>query len=393
MTTRLTNRAKRFAAALLIVAGASGAALGQDLPQKHALLFGINRYQAEIAGVPRLRFAKADASDLEAILEARGWDARVFVDEEVTRNLIITELTRLAFEARQQDSVLIFFAGHGVRHQTGLRHTYWLTYRASLTNLAVEGIRLSHLFDYINDIRADRKIVLLDHCNSGDVQRLGSSGPGGARDATGAPVLAPASGEARNLFPVDEVPSTDTDQPGGLVILGSAQDAAYEFESIEHGLFTHGLLQALQDPEADSSEDGRLSLTELWTYAQAEMNRVKQGVAGIVQTPVEVLRGSNLMSWDLIDAAAAAGMSGDELLGFLSQLEQETDLDTAAQAVCFMAVRSWEQAERDGLDASPNDAELVQKIKELSELGSSIPWDVKKELLQLKLVQLGLREE
>ena len=50
MTMRFTRREWHVAAALLVGICAAGPVTAQDLPQKHALLFGINRYQAEIAG-------------------------------------------------------------------------------------------------------------------------------------------------------------------------------------------------------------------------------------------------------------------------------------------------------------------------------------------------------
>ena len=102
---------------------------GQDeAPKSHALVIGINSYIADIEGVPELEFARHDADDITKYLETiGGWDVHTLTNTNATRELIVGELARLARVAKPQDSVLIFFAGHGVRNKTSANMTYWLT--------------------------------------------------------------------------------------------------------------------------------------------------------------------------------------------------------------------------------------------------------------------------
>ncbi len=384
----------------VILAALSAPAAAQDpAPVNYALFFGVNKYRDTISGVPELDFAVPDAKELKEELEKRGWQAVGFYNEDVTRRTIIEELTRLAGTANQQDTVLIYFAGHGVRDRVGRQHTYWLTYPSKLSTLAVESIRLSHLLEYVQDIQSDRKIVLLDHCNSGDVERIGIAGRGGARGPGGEPSLAPA--QSRDLFPENEV-VLGSGGAGGLVILGSARDEAYEFDEIGHGLFTHGLLQALRSadtdlPDLDGERDGRLSLSEVWTRAQSEMAKVKRDLpaaAEITQTPVEILSGSGLMGWKLFEAAVSPAVNAQSLQAVVNQLEQETDFGSLqnglALGLTLQAVLNWEGSRSQDLDPAPADQAIVDKLKTIRDLGSRLAWDAKKQMLVLELRQQGL---
>lgn len=387
------QRPRRLLALFVFVVLVSAHSAAQDsAPVNRALLFGVNRYADEIAGVPALEYAVPDAKELRDLLKDRNWDARGFFDEDVTRRRIVEELTRLALEAKQVDSVLIFFAGHGVREKTGREHTYWLTYPSKISSLAVEGIRLSHLLEYIQDIPADKKILLLDHCNSGDVERIGGSGAGSARAGAGTVTLAAAAG--RNLAPKEEIRGSLSDKgPGGLVIIGSARDSAYEFDAIGHGLFTYGLLKALNSPDTDTNHDGKLSLSELWTQSQNEMNAAIKKVpeaANLRQDPVEILSGSGLMSWQLVDAPLDPTVDAAGLRAVLSRLEQEAGLDGIALAASLEAVRSWEKRLSQGGRPTGENRAVVDKLKTIRDLGSAASWEVKREMLEMELIQQGL---
>jgi uncharacterized caspase-like protein len=368
-------------------------ALAQRLPIKHALLFGVNRYQAEIQGVPKLDYAVPDAEELKEVLAERGWDARAFTNESVNRRMIIGELTRLAAEAEQQDTVLIYFAGHGVQDRVGRPHTYMLTYPSTLNTLAIESVRLNHLLEYVSDIPADRKIVLLDHCHSGDVERVRLPTTDGARATSGAVQVRPST-STRDLFPTDSVP---TDLAGaetaGLVILGSARGAAYEFPELGHGIFTYGLLEALRSTETDTDNNGSLSLSELWGAAQATMEKVKEEVAAaanIVQVPVEILQGTGLMQWDLIAAAVAAESGAAGLKTFIQELQQQGAMAVPWGMTCLLALKKWQDAKDFDLTPEPADEAVVQTLMAIRDTGDSFPWEIRVEQVKITLCQHNL---
>jgi hypothetical protein len=81
------------------------------IERKYALVIGINKY--EDRRIPELLSAVNDAQGVARALEQRfGYEAEVLPD--ASRESLLRALNRLAVEARPSDSVVIYFAGHGV---------------------------------------------------------------------------------------------------------------------------------------------------------------------------------------------------------------------------------------------------------------------------------------
>ncbi len=372
----------RWGVAIALVGGGvtSGVrAQPEDLtPVRYALVIGINTYLAELEGVPELDFAVPDARQMAELLEDQGWEVATAIDDEATRRRIVRELVRMARRARQQDTVLIYFAGHGVQDLTAGEHTYWLTHTASIAELAVDGIRLSHLMEYLRDIPADRKVLILDHCHSGDVESV-VSGTGTSRAGEGDVRL------TRHAFPEASFERTVEEQIGsGLVVLGAARAEAYEFPELGHGIFTYSLLQTLRDPAADANGDGKLSVSEIIGKTKillAQLTADRQ----IVQSPIEIVRGTNLLSLGLLDVQ---GPALAELRSLLLELEFQAGLDPKVRNACFVALHDWEQASALGAEPSATDRQIVEELQTLFELGASLPGEVKAEILVSKLCLL-----
>ncbi|HET8647802.1 MAG TPA: caspase family protein, partial [Vicinamibacteria bacterium] len=138
-------------------------AAGQTAPRRLALLVGTNRYLAHIDGLDRVAYAEADVSGLKAVLDAQGFETVVVTGDAVRREVIVAELTRLAREVREQDEVVFFLAGTTVRGGAGTRpRIYWLGYTSTLAGLDADAMRLDQLLDDFREIRARRKLALLD---------------------------------------------------------------------------------------------------------------------------------------------------------------------------------------------------------------------------------------
>lgn len=354
-----------------------------EAPRKHALLIGINRYIAELQGVPKLSFAEQDAKELREMLERKGWDARALIKDAATRDAIVLELARLAKEVRQQDTVLIFFAGHGLRDKvtgdpSGSGYTYLLTYLSTLPpGLLVEGIRLNHLLEYIGDIRAATKIVILDHCFSGDVETFVGSASG-ARDAEGNQRI------TRNLFPKEEFDRVvKSSVPRGLLVMGAAREEAYEFPDLKHGLFTYAFLEALNKPITDGNRNGKISVEELWNQAKIELEQIA-AKKGITQTPLHVVQG-DILGWEPFEASVDPSKELKELRNWLNQLDGRVSLDTMIMAFCVDAIRNWEQSLSGGTPVSDKDKRIISAVKEVRALEARFSAETIKDTLEGKI--------
>lgn len=363
----------RLLAAMLACAALPAAA--QDpTGKKHALVIGINGPASPFVGIPTLKYAGKDATEMTRLLEAGGWDVELIPPREGTRARIVQGLSRLAFEAQEQDTVLIYFAGHGARDPGPSKQTYWVTYLVNPRDLAVEGIRLNHLLEYVSEIPAARKLIILDHCYSGDVERTGTGdGEAGGRDGEGEARI------VRRVFPLEEFTrEVEGRIPRGLVILGAALEEAYELPNIEHGVFTYVLLDLLRDGRTDADGNGRIAITELAPRITEKLNQLTT-TQSIHQVPIEVIRGTGISGWEPFDASVGAG---EGLRRFLTELDLRARLDSLVKGKCFAAIRNWEQARTAGIAASERDQRIVDELNGLRDAGDSVDAETKRESLE-----------
>ncbi len=383
-------QAPRFAAFLLVLSllCLSAAAAAQDsAPRKYALLIGIDNYiGGGIEGISPLKYAVKDAESLEDVLESRGWDAVAVVKEDATRRRIIRELYQLALKTRPLDRVLIYFAGHGVRDPFSRDHTYWLTYESSLASLAADGIRLNHILEYVMDIPAQEKIVILDHCYGGDIVRA-QTGPGDARDG---PVGEPSVAEPRDLFPSD-FNTIEQQTQDRLVILGAARGPAYEHDDWGHGMFTKAILDVLEDPSADQSDprDGKISLNEFWSQVSQKVSQMASD-KNLEQRPFGSKISVEQLSWVLFDAAVDAGTEADELRWALTQLDLAASLDFQVKLACQDVINLWQSREQQRLNQDPKYLQVIRELRFIRDTGPSNQAEAKKQSLEDKVRALGL---
>ena len=77
-----------------------------------ALIIGINDYESSV--IPDLETPINDATAIAKVLKEKyGFEVKLLLDQEATREAIYKELRSLAVSRKSNDSVLIYFAGHG----------------------------------------------------------------------------------------------------------------------------------------------------------------------------------------------------------------------------------------------------------------------------------------
>jgi uncharacterized caspase-like protein len=383
----MTDRARKrvpprlaLAACALAALAAAPAAAQDATGKKHAVVIGINGTASPFAGIPTLTYAGKDADEVAKLLSNGGWDVAPITLREGTRARIVQELARLAHETTPLDTVLIYFAGHGVRDPGPGQHTYWVTYLVNPRDLPVEGIRLTHLLDYISEIPAARKLVILDHCYSGDVELLGAGAGEGGRDGEGGTRV------VRKVFPVGDFNERVEDRkiPGGLVIFGAAREEAYEFADLGHGIFTWVLLDLLRDASTDADGNGKISITELAPRIRAKLAEVAT-TKPIRQVPIEVIRGSEISSWEPFDSQVDRAKA---LRDFLAALDLQAPIKQQVRGRCLLAINAWEQARRAGVAVNEKDQKIVDELNGLRDLGDGMDADTKRQLLELKVEAL-----
>lgn len=135
---------------------------------------------ADQATLPALRNAVNDATALADVLTTlynysrEDGELQLLVEEEATKSAIESALGRLCDpnQVTEEDSVLVFFSGHGVRLENARNRVAILAYDVELSrgNPISGYLRLQQdLFEALQNSPAKQKLVILDHCYSGDI--------------------------------------------------------------------------------------------------------------------------------------------------------------------------------------------------------------------------------
>jgi hypothetical protein len=365
---------------------------GQAPPRKYALLVGLNKYLYPTTGIPELEFAKADVTALASVLEQQGYEVVTLLNDHARREDVVAELSRHAALLNETDDFLLYYAGHGVRNKSVNLKTYWLTYDAQLEALDVSGIRLRHLLDYVMDIKAKRKMILLDHCFSGDL--ISTAAPGGGPRGAPDPQAGPPppagrrGGEGaarleRNAFPLNDFTQVVTAAGEGLVVIAAARGEAFELRALGHGLFTAALLAALTTREADTNHDAKLSIDELKAYLQTKVRTLANGA----QEVVELTNATNTAGWFISDKLPVvtdveAGRKADGYKRKLTEWEQKHWIATDTKNRCWDTLLNWTDSLRDGRRLNEGDQALLDRIREAME-NTAAPERVRADALNL----------
>lgn len=221
-----------------------------------ALFVGVDRYAD--ASIPDLSGAKRDALALATLFEdtVHGMAVRALIDAEATHAAVEAALSDLLGGAGSDDTVVVFFAGHGSRDHHLILHD---TERA---NLAGTALPMANVADLFRRCRARATLCLLDCCFSGAAPARVLEDTPASRDI--ASPFEALAGKGRVL-----VAAADHTQP------------AWEHPRTRHGLFTQALLDALQ-ALTEPADIARV-MADVMRRVQADASAL-----GKTQTPVSL---------------------------------------------------------------------------------------------------------
>ena len=230
----------------------------------YAVIIGIGQYQDERLN---LRFTVNDAQGLYNILTDPNYGGvpkdhiKLLLNEEATDRNIKGAIGRwLSREAQEDDTVLIYYSGHGAPEG---RETYWVTYNADVDDLYTSALNNNDITNMLDRIRSRRVITFLDSCYS----------------------AATVNRKNRTRSIPTEIPWEKFAGEGRVTISASdGKELSLELEEYQHGVFTYYLLEGLKG-KADSNTDGIVEVDEIWDYVKNQV-RERARKAGNPQTPV-----------------------------------------------------------------------------------------------------------
>ncbi|HEX6097703.1 MAG TPA: caspase family protein [Thermoanaerobaculia bacterium] len=177
-----------------------------------------------------------------------------------------TELVKHA--SNPDDTVLIFFAGHGVKEADSSSadadgySKYLLPYDANPADLFGSALSMEELSRILQRLRSERVVLIVDSCFSGA--------------AGGRTPFEP--NRARGVKISEEFLTRIANTGKGRVILtaSSSSEVAQESSAMRHGIFTYFLLQGLRGA-ADIDRDGRVDVDELYKFVSQKVIAATDG--------------------------------------------------------------------------------------------------------------------
>ncbi|HSP98919.1 MAG TPA: caspase family protein [Candidatus Dormibacteraeota bacterium] len=289
----------------------SGAA---DGPVLWVLAVGVSHYASPDLN---LQFADADAKAIgDALQQAarrgpyREVRTMVLTDAEVTRESMLSGLSKFLGQAGPDDVAVLFVAGHGVRDLDSGSY-YFLPYPANADTLLADGLRMSDFDESLKVLRRNihAVIVMLDTCHAGSL---------------GIPAAAAVS--------ADEMARQMTTGEGFFLLAASKPgEQSKERSGLNHGVFTYALLEGIEG-QGDADADGALSVSELFGYVA---RRVPQ-LTGGGQHPYNKMEGTDLV---LLNVGAVTPRPAPVLPPQSEPREGEPSVDNVIGVLGFQNLR------------------------------------------------------
>jgi len=258
-------------------------------PRVYYLGIGVSNYQQQGYS---LKYAAKDIRDLAGSLKqiyGNTCAIDTLLDERATTGNILAALKKLSV-AGKNDIVIVSFSGHGI-----LDADYQLvlgTNDVNFNNPAEHGLRYKDLESGLAAIPAYKKVLMMDACNSGEVDVASISRPKPAQAVDSAASVTDDRIAMRGLsigdkqgqmlgtsFDVMQDAFGGFSQGNGAIVISAARgnQSALESKEWNNGAFTYALLQGLVYNKADLNKDKRITITELKSYVTNKVVEITKG--------------------------------------------------------------------------------------------------------------------
>jgi len=230
-----------------------------------------------------LQYATKDVQDIAQRFQQQYSNASVhlYTDTAVTLPLL-DRIHQLLQQTTVHDRVVVSYSGHGLL-DTGYNF-YLASYATSFEQPALHSIPYASLTNIFTDVPARQKLLLIDACHSGEIDKENvqfNFGSSMAAKPLGRSSIRKVQGKTQlgNTVKLMETYFTDVSKDLGVNIISAAAGEEYALESSEwnNGVFSYSFMQALFDKKADSNYDKKITQTELRKYMQQRVQELTNG--------------------------------------------------------------------------------------------------------------------
>ena len=231
-----------------------------------------------------LKYAVKDGRDIR---NAMAKTALTSFDEIITDTLFNTDATKPNIQKLRQtlstlssnDAVVLYFSGHGFLDKEG--DFFYGTFNVNADKPGINGMAFKEIESLFDSCKALKRLILLDACHSGEVDKEEIETLQTSNDLTtaqpnlstyapkGTKLLNQNTGTASlSSFDVLQEMFASVSTSNGIEIIAASAGNNYAFESDlwQNGVFTYCILKALTDSTADKNNDHHISISEIKKY-------------------------------------------------------------------------------------------------------------------------------
>ncbi len=234
-----------------------------------AVVIGISHYAKSNGEINDLRYADRDAQSMLDFLKTPAGggltddDTLLLLNQDATTENVRHALFSFLTKPQEQDTVVIYIAGHGAPDPLDPRNLYLITADTKPDDMGGTGFPMWQMQDVFDRIlKAKRVLTFADTCHSYGFSGV-RAGPGQKR--------------ANNL--INQYLQRYASK-GQRAVITASDISESSFEDAKwgdgHGVFTYFLLRGLQG-EADRNHDGVVTAGELFAYLQQSVRQATDG--------------------------------------------------------------------------------------------------------------------
>ena len=245
----------------------------------HFIGIGIDKFQEPDHD---LSYSVKDVSDLANAMKAKLGD-QLTIDTLFNQNVSISNVQALKkrlLETNINDKVIISYSGHGLLSK---EYDYYLSsYTVNFQQPEIGGIPYEVLEDLLDSIPARQKLLLIDACHSGEVDKddfrematvAGAKGILKSRGADAENTSTTNTVGLQNSFQLMQELFVNVQKGSGATIISAAAGDQFALEGgkLKNGFFTYAILQYI-------AKNQSVGINELKKYVYAEVERLSGGL-------------------------------------------------------------------------------------------------------------------
>ncbi|MCH8887328.1 MAG: caspase family protein, partial [SAR324 cluster bacterium] len=265
------------------------------------LAFGVSIYKDPSLN---LNYADKDARDLGLVFSQMGeknsyklskpyfrkTHIKLLLNEQVTVENI-KKARNFLKNARVDDTLVLFIAGHGVHDMDKNATYYFLTHNARLEDLKNTAASFDLIESLLLGIAPRKKLFLMDTCESGEVEDNVQKSYFAAAEARGmkARTTRGIKVRLRNkkmknrkrafVYAKNRFIYNNLNRRSGAIVFSASRGGEFSYESsrIQNGYFTDQILKALTFKASDKNGDGTVSTEELREFVANSVPKLTGG--------------------------------------------------------------------------------------------------------------------